>query len=232
MNILLRSFVAAGALTLLGAAYVDGPRVLGVASAAPSATFNLDGPDPFGAIAMQTTASATAVDASTSSQDALPRSSGSAAAPAVASRPLFLGDATLSPRALAVAKQIADLPETSDLKVMDINPAAVAAQTREIALDLGTRRVNLVQEQAQGNADGSLTWMHGHVKETSKPRPRVGNETPHDALNSAILTRRGNGVTGSVRMAGKLFRIRPLPGGAHAVVEVDESRRPADHPQS
>jgi hypothetical protein len=33
-------------------------------------------------------------------------------------------------------------------------------------------------------------------------------------------------------MDGKLFRIQPLPDGNHAVVEVDESRRPPDHPPS
>ena len=56
-------------------------------------------------------------------------------------------------------------------------------------------------------------------------------ETTADPLNDVVLVRRGNQITGSVRVDGQLFRIRPLPSGATAVVEVDESRMPADHPE-
>ena len=51
-----------------------------------------------------------------------------------------------------------------------------------------------------------------------------------DPLNSATLVRSGDGITGTVRMNGALYRIRPLPGGEHAIVEVNEAAMPADHP--
>ena len=41
--------------------------------------------------------------------------------------------------------------------------------------------------------------------------------------------RSGNTITGSIRKDGKLYRLRPL-GNRHVLVEVDESRMPADHP--
>lgn len=41
--------------------------------------------------------------------------------------------------------------------------------------------------------------------------------------------RSGNTLTGSIRKDGKLYRLRPL-GNRHVLVEVDESRMPADHP--
>jgi PKD repeat protein len=58
----------------------------------------------------------------------------------------------------------------------------------------------------------------------------TAREVRNDANNSAILVRSASGVTGSVRMQGRLFRIRPLPDGNHAVIEVDEARMPPDHP--
>jgi len=150
---------------------------------------------------------------------------------AFAGKPLFLGEATPAPRAAKAVADLANKPDTFNMKVMKADASVITAGTREIELELGTRRVNLVLEKAQSNKGGSLVWI-GHVKETAKKRPNTNKETRHDALNSAILVRRGNGVTGNVRMDGKLFRIRPLPDGNHAVIEVDESRRPPDHPQS
>ncbi|HEY0661233.1 MAG TPA: M12 family metallo-peptidase [Lysobacter sp.] len=152
--------------------------------------------------------------------------------PVLAGKPLFRGESVPASRAASKAvAAIAGKPDTFSVKVMKADPGVVAIATREIELELGTRRVNLVQEKAHGTASGSLVWI-GHVRETASKRPNTNRETRHDALNSAILVRRGNGVTGNIRMDGKLFRIQPLPDGNHAVVEVDESRRPPDHPPS
>ena len=45
-----------------------------------------------------------------------------------------------------------------------------------------------------------------------------------------ILVRSGDHITGTIRGAGKLYRLRPLSSGDHALVEVDEQRMLADHP--
>jgi hypothetical protein len=149
---------------------------------------------------------------------------------AMAGQPLFLGQATApSPATEATAAKLANKPTTFGMRVMRANPNVVDKANHEIELDLGMRRVNLVLDKASDTSTGSLVWA-GHVLETSKARSMSVRETRTDDANSGILVRRGNGITGSVRVNGQLYRIRPLPDGSHAVIEVNESRMPPEHP--
>jgi hypothetical protein len=147
---------------------------------------------------------------------------------AIAGQPLFLGQSSAPSRATQVAAAaIAGKPTTFGMRVMRANPDVVSKANGEIELDLGMRRVNLVLDKAS-DADGSLVWA-GHVRETARVRPLTARETRNDERNSAILVHRGNGITGNVRVDGQLYRIRPLPDGSHAVIEVNESQMPPDH---
>ncbi|GAB2511144.1 M12 family metallo-peptidase [Lysobacter humi (ex Lee et al. 2017)] len=148
---------------------------------------------------------------------------------ALAGQPLFTG--TASPRASAAVSALAAKPDTANMRVMRANAAVVSANTREILLDLGHRQVNAVLDSAQSTGDGGLVWT-GQIKETRKSAALTARESRFDAGNSATLVSRDGKVTGNVRVDGKLFRIRPLPDGNHAVVEVDESRMPKDHPSA
>jgi hypothetical protein len=56
-------------------------------------------------------------------------------------------------------------------------------------------------------------------------------ETSADPLNDVVLVRRGGQITGSARVDGQLYRFHPLPSGATVVIEIDERRMPADHPE-
>ena len=149
----------------------------------------------------------------------------------LAGRPLFVATPA-QPQAAAnrAARMIADRPETATMRVARADVSAVNAATRELDLDLGRVNVTAVLDKAQVNASGSQVWT-GHLKD-ARPRPAINKEVRRDELNSVILVRRGNGITGSVRVKGTLYRIQPLPGGEHAVIEVDESAMPADHPDS
>ena len=149
-----------------------------------------------------------------------------------AGKPLFTGTAQVQPSAMATANRMASRPDTSTMRVLRADASVVSPQTREIELDLGLRRVNAVLEQTQDSATGSLVWI-GHVRETAKARPATAREVRHDAMNSVILVRRGDGVTGNVRVDGKLFRIQTIAGTADtALIEVNEDKRPPDHPSA
>ena len=158
-----------------------------------------------------------------------------AALPAFAAQPLFVGDAT--PRAgiagsqgssaLSRAQSLAAAPATASLRLKRADATVVSAQTREIELQLGGHLVNAVLDNARQTGSGSTVWL-GHLRETSKAVSHDAREVRHDERNSVALVRRGNGVTGNVRIDGQLYRIRPLADGSHAVVEVDETRMPRD----
>ncbi|MEI2453437.1 pre-peptidase C-terminal domain-containing protein [Lysobacter firmicutimachus] len=140
---------------------------------------------------------------------------------AQAGQPLFVGEIKPSATSLRVTGA-AGSPGASQLRIMKLNAATVSENSSEIEVDLGGDRVTLVLESARHTDSGSLLWV-GHVRETSKSRRMTGREVVHDALNSVILVRRGDNVTGSVRINGALFSIRPLSNGEHAVERVEES---------
>jgi hypothetical protein len=114
-------------------------------------------------------------------------------------------------------------PATRDFKVVRLDARSVRADTTRLQLDIGGRRVSAHLAKAERLASGDLVWA-GTLDGGKAVRSGV------DPLNSATLVRSGSGITGTVRMNGALYRIRPLPGGEHAIVEVNESMMPADHP--
>ncbi len=148
-----------------------------------------------------------------------------------AGQPLFLGKPATASRANAALLSIADQPTTQDLQLRRADASIVGPQTREIEIDLGSQRVTAVQSQAQSSSPGSTVWS-GQILKSRQARNVGVREVANDENNFVILVRRGNGVTGSVRVDGQLYRIRPLSDGNHAVIHVDQAAMPADHPPS
>jgi hypothetical protein len=143
---------------------------------------------------------------------------------AAAERNLVLGEVGRANAANAHALQtLVGNPSTRDTKVVNLDAASVAADTTRLQLDIGGRRIGAQLANAERSSTGNLVWA-GTLDGGRKVRSGV------DPLNSATLVRSGDGITGTVRLNGALYRIRPLPGGEHAIVEVNEAAMPADHP--
>ena len=143
---------------------------------------------------------------------------------AAAERNLVLGEVVRADARNAKALQtLVGNPSTRDLRVVNLDAASVAADTTRLQLDIGGRRVTAQLAKAEHSASGNLVWA-GTLDGGKKVRSGV------DPLHSATLVRAGDGITGTVRLHGVLYRIRPLASGAHAIVEVNEAAMPADHP--
>lgn len=141
-----------------------------------------------------------------------------------AERSLVQGMAAQGNRANERAlESLVSSPSTRELRVVRIDAASVAADTTRLQIDLPGRRVAAKLAKAERAASGNLVW-EGSLDGAKATRSGV------DPLNSATLVRSANGITGSVRADGVLYRIRPLPNGDHAIVRVDENAMPADHP--
>lgn len=125
-------------------------------------------------------------------------------------------------------------PASAKIDVVMANAAALHADTQSLTLDLdmgGPVRLTALRGDAYYVEDGSLVWK-GSIVETALSRDMTDREIAEDALNSVILVRNGDKVTGNVRVLGQLFKIRPLHDARHAIVEVDENAMPLDHPPS
>jgi hypothetical protein len=144
-----------------------------------------------------------------------------------AGKPLFVGASTgADARNERALQTLLANPSTRGVKLMRAD--ASVTQSARIQLDLGGRIVTVDRSRSERTATGSDVW-YGRVQHAS-PLRYAPRETTADPLNDVVIVRRGNAITGTARVDGQLYRIRPLPSGATAVVEVDESRMPKDHP--
>ena len=117
-------------------------------------------------------------------------------------------------------------PSTATVQEVRVDAAATAQPQLEFEL-LG-KRVQAVRSKVEALPDGGSIW-YGQFRSPSDRLTAATSNGQDDPGNSLILVRSGDTITGSIRKDGKLYRLRPL-GNRHVLVEVDESRMPADHP--
>ncbi|KQY55087.1 M12 family metallo-peptidase [Lysobacter sp. Root494] len=145
-----------------------------------------------------------------------------------AGKPLFVsGNANADARNDRVLERLLGNPSTRDVSIVNVD--ASASDGAQIELSVGGRQLTVNRSRAERTATGSDVW-YGRVQH-ARNAGYAPRETSADPLNDVVLVRHGNQITGSVRVDGQLYRIRPLPSGATAVVQVDENGMPADHPE-
>lgn len=123
-------------------------------------------------------------------------------------------------------------PSSAKINVVTVNAAGLGDDTQSlnVGLDLGGYvGLNVARTSSYRTEDGSLVWQ-GIVTDTALKRQMTKNEIADDPMNSLILVKNGDKVTGNLRVNGQLFKIRPLKDARHVVVEVDENLMPLDHP--
>ncbi|MGW8339240.1 peptidase [Xanthomonas axonopodis pv. khayae] len=155
---------------------------------------------------------------------------GSAAA---AGKPLYQTGPALSRSATATAaaepslQRLLSAPSTANAQVVQLDAAAVTASEKLLELQLDGQAITATQAKVDALEDGDSVW-YGNLGPRAGTRARTLSGV--DPLNSAILVRSGDTVTGTIRYAGKLYRLRPLADGRHVLVQVDEQRMPQEHP--
>lgn len=119
-------------------------------------------------------------------------------------------------------RQVAADPANARIEVVAANAALIAADVSEFALTLpGGIKVNAKQTAFERMASGNDVWS-GQIDlgDLKKAAPNALDAQ----LNSIIAVRSGDTVLANIRIAGQLYRLVPIDGGAHALVEVDQSK--------
>lgn len=153
-----------------------------------------------------------------------------AAAGAASAAPLFEPVTVLSRAGAAnqpAAQAVLSAVSTAAVQEVRVDAGAVGANQRQLEFELLGTPVQALQQRVQALPDGGSIW-YGQLQAGNAKT--AGKATASDPANSVILVRSGDTVTGSIRKDGQLYRLRPLSDGRHVLVEVDESRMPADHP--
>lgn len=128
---------------------------------------------------------------------------------------------------------LAARPSTHAMQLVTADTAQLDESTDDILLNLdfgGALDVPLQRVSSYRSEDGSLVW-HGTVANFAGSRASFGpNEVANDPMNEATLVVHDGKLTGNVHILGQLYAIRPLHDGRTAIVEVDASAMPPDHP--
>ncbi|WP_448142083.1 zinc-dependent metalloprotease [Stenotrophomonas bentonitica] len=153
-----------------------------------------------------------------------------AAVGTAAAAPLFQPVTVLSRAGAAsqpAAQAVLSAPSSAAVQEVRVEAGAVVAAQRQLEFELLGTPVQALQQRVESLPDGGSIWYGSLQNAGSKLTRQAGAQDPG---NSVILVRNGDTVTGSIRKDGTLYRLRPLSDGRHVLVQVDESRMPAEHP--
>jgi peptidyl-Asp metalloendopeptidase len=113
-------------------------------------------------------------------------------------------------------KLINDLPTTKSVQLIRINQNALT--TSDLAVSLpGVGSLSLERTGGEASDVRNFTWT-GVLRE-------------EQAGGTTMVSRNGE-ITGSISTPMGLYRITPLGGGMHALVQVDSAKFPRDEPES
>ena len=119
-------------------------------------------------------------------------------------------------------RQVAADPANARIEVVAANASLIAADVSEFALTLpGGIKVSAKQIAFERMASGNDVWT-GQI-DLGDSRKGIPNALDAQ-LNHIIAVRSGDTILANIRIAGQLYRLVPIDGGAHALAEVDQSK--------
>lgn len=125
-----------------------------------------------------------------------------------------------------------DDPTNATLQVVRANADMVDRKTETLRLNLG-EGLDLRAHQVRSyvNNYGNLVW-YGVIEDADAAAivPFTAEALEFDPINSVMIVRDGQTLTGNIHFGGEMYKIRPLKTGNHVIAAVDFSELPPDHP--
>lgn len=129
-------------------------------------------------------------------------------------------------------RALADSPATATMELVKANVGALTLETDTVTLNLESGvdlKVHRLNSYVMNT--GSQVWVGVVEDPGSWIYPTLAEEMAFDPANQVIMVKDGNTLTGNVHFAGDWYKIRPLRSGGHAIVKVDLTSMPPDHPE-
>lgn len=122
-------------------------------------------------------------------------------------------------------KRVADDASNARIELVAVRAEAISARSATLALALpGGIDVEAKQTRFQRMESGNEVWV-GQIDLPAVSKLVPGRGIPLDgAADSIIAVRSGNTVMANIRIGDALYRLTPVEKGAHALVEVDQSK--------
>lgn len=121
---------------------------------------------------------------------------------------------------------------TVSVQLIQADASQIDAKRNTLQLGLGDAGTVYLQNGYR-NPDGTQVWYGtiGHdFGGIGAIAAKATGEIANDPNNSVLIVRNGDKLTGTIRKDGELYSLQPLRSGGHALVRVDESKMPVDHP--
>ncbi len=106
------------------------------------------------------------------------------------------------------------------IQLVSLDASKINSNSQSLKFDFNNESFSLDQTNFKQTGNGTQIWK-GRVN---------GASSFDELLNSGILVRNGEKITGNIRYNGELLAIRPLTTDGHVIYKVDESLMPQDHP--
>jgi len=116
-------------------------------------------------------------------------------------------------------------PANERFEIVSVHADLIAADTAVLGLVLpGGITIEAKQARFERMESGNEVWI-GRIEMGHAQKSAVPGLTPLDAeLDHIIAVRSGNTVMANIRVDGQLYRLVPIDKGAHALIEVDQSK--------
>lgn len=133
-----------------------------------------------------------------------------------------------------VLSSLAQDRSVAAVQQVSVDAALLARDTAtlELAFDDGDALV-AHRTHAYDNPDGTRVWtgtLGPRGAMLARTVSKSAAQVAEDPLNTVVLVRNGDRLTGTIHRDGALYRLMPLARGGHVLVAVDMARLPADHP--
>jgi hypothetical protein len=130
-------------------------------------------------------------------------------------------------------RALAEAPSTAALQIVQANASALSEKAGSLTLNLGEGLdLRAVRADSYLTKSGVLVWSGVIADPGSVTVPFAPDAVQFDPVNSVMLVKNGDRITGNVHYDGVWYKIRPLKSGGHAIVEVNVNAMPPDHPPS
>lgn len=122
-------------------------------------------------------------------------------------------------------RQAAMDPANERIEIVSARAALIRADAKEISINLpGGIKVEARQTRFERMESGNEVWVGEIDMGHSVPMGAAGSIALDATLNNIIAVRSGDSVLANIRVDGQLYRLVPIDGGAHALIEVDQSK--------
>jgi len=134
----------------------------------------------------------------------------------------------MTAEATAILEQEKSATAVKSVLVAQADVSALTPATKQVELELSPDLTATIGDlRMEGGEAGSIGVWYGRVQEVHNAVGKASAPTDI-AGGEVILVVNGTMISGTVRYAAKFFRIVPLGGREHAIIELDESLIPPE----